>query len=116
MTLSQWFLVLFTVFLLSVGQILFKIAAGGIVLTASGMLPSLMNMKLAVALFVYLLATLLWLIVLRDVSLRIAYPFAALAFFLVPTMAHFVLGEPISWNTYVGAIIISIGVTFSVVQ
>jgi drug/metabolite transporter (DMT)-like permease len=59
---------------------------------------------------------LLWMIVLKDISLRIAYPFAALAFFFVPTMAYFVLGEKVSWNTYIGALIIAIGVTFSVVR
>ena len=116
MTFSRLLLVLFTVLLLSTGQILFKLAAKDIVLTASEILPSLLSFKLAIALIVYFIATLLWLIVLKDTSLRVAYPFAALAFFFVPAMAYFVLGETASWNTYVGALIIAIGVIFSIVQ
>jgi len=116
MTISRLLLILFTVLLLSAGQILFKLASQDIVLTVSGVLPSLMSFRLAIALFVYLLAMLLWLIVLKDIPLRVAYPFAALAFFFVPTMAYFVFGETVSWNTYVGALIIAIGVIFSVVQ
>lgn len=116
MTSTRILLILFTVLLLSAGQILFKMAAKDIVLTASGILPSLISIKLAIALFVYFIATLLWLIVLKDTSLRVAYPFAALAFFFVPAMAYFALGETTSWNTYFGAFIIAIGVIFSVVQ
>jgi drug/metabolite transporter (DMT)-like permease len=116
MTISRLLLILFAVLLLSAGQILFKLASQDIVLTVSGVLPSLISVKLAIALLVYLIAMLLWMIVLKDISLRIAYPFAALAFFFVPTMAYFVLGEKVSWNTYVGALIIAIGVTFSVVR
>lgn len=114
MTISRLLLILFTVLLLSAGQILFKLAAEDIVLTASKILPSLINVKFIVALCVYLLAMVLWLVAIKDISLRVAYPFAALAFVFVPTMAYFVLGEKVSWNTYVGAIIIAIGVTFSV--
>lgn len=115
-TISRILLILFTVLLLSTGQILFKMAAKDIVLTASGILPSLVSVKLVIALFVYFIATLLWLIVLKDTSLRVAYPFAALAFFFVPAMAYFVLGETVSWNTFIGAFIIAIGVVYSVVQ
>jgi len=116
MTILQLLLILFTVFLLSVGQILFKIAANSIVLTSSGLLPSLVNAKLIIALAVYSVATILWLIALKGVPLRMAYPFAALAFFIVPTLAHFLLGEPLNWNTYIGACIIALGVFVSISQ
>lgn len=116
MTLLQLLLIMFTVFLLSAGQILFKLASEDIVLTYSGILPSLMSLKLVVAFAVYLIATLLWLIALKGVPLRVAYPFAALAFFIVPTLAHFLLGEAHSWNTYAGASIIALGVIVSVVR
>lgn len=116
MTLLQLSLILFTVFLLSVGQILFKLASENIILTSAGILPSLLNIKLIVAFSVYSIATVLWLIALKGVPLRVAYPFAALAFFIVPTLAHFLLGEVLSWNTYVGASIIALGVIVSVSQ
>jgi drug/metabolite transporter (DMT)-like permease len=114
MTLLQILFISLTVFLLSLGQILFKLASEEIVLTFSQFLPSLTNPKLMLAFVVYFAATLLWLIALKGVSLRVAYPCTAIAFFIVPTLAHFLLGEPLSWNTYVGAGIITIGVIVSV--
>lgn len=114
MSLFQLSLILFTVFLLSVGQILFKLASNEIVLTPAELLPSLWNFKLIVAFTVYSVATILWLIALKGVPLRVAYPFAALAFFIVPTLAHFLLGEALGWNTYLGASIIALGVIVSV--
>ncbi|MEC5385592.1 hypothetical protein VVD49_07640 [Uliginosibacterium sp. H3] len=114
MSVFQIILILFTVLLLSVGQILFKLASNDIVLTVDGLLPSLLSFKLLIAFAVYSGATVLWLIALKDVPLRAAYPFAALAFFLVPTLAHFLLGEPLGWNTYIGASIIAFGVIISV--
>jgi len=116
MTILQLVLILFTVFLLSVGQILFKLASEDIVLTSTGILTSLMSIKLVIAFAVYAIATLLWLISLKGVPLRVAYPFAAMAFFIVPTLAHFFLGETLSWNTYVGASIIALGVIVSVIR
>ena len=113
MTFLQLLLILFTVFLLSVGQILFKMASDDIVLTFAGILQSLVSVKLIVAFSVYSIATVLWLIALKGVPLRVAYPFVALAFFIVPVLAHFLLGEALSWNTYVGAGIIALGVTVS---
>lgn len=116
MSIPQLLLILLTVFLLSTGQILFKLASNGIVLSSTGLLPSLLNLRFMAALAVYSIATLLWIIALKDIQLRVAYPFAALAFFIVPTLAHFILGETLSWNTYVGAVIIAIGVIISVFQ
>lgn len=116
MTLLQLLLILFTVFLLSTGQILFKLASADINLTYLGFIPSLVSLKLLIAFVVYLIATLLWLILLKGLPLRIAYPFSALAFLIVPTLAHFILGESIGWNTYVGACIIMIGIIVSAIR
>jgi len=116
MTLLQILLILFTVFLLSAGQVLFKLASEDIILTSTGILPSLMSLKLVIAFAVYAIATLLWLIALKGVPLRVAYPFTAMAFFIVPTLAHFFLGETLGWNTYVGAGIIALGVGVSVIR
>lgn len=114
MSLSQLSLILFTVILLSAGQILFKLASSDLVLTPAGFLPSLLSLKLIVALAVYSVATILWLIALKAVPLRVAYPFVASAFFIVPTLAHFLLGEELGWNTYAGAGLIALGVIVSV--
>lgn len=114
MTMLHFFLIALTVILLSVGQILFKHASEDLILTPSQILPSLFSMKVAISLAVYAIATLLWLISLKGIPLRVAYPFAASAFFIVPILAHFFLGETLGWNTFVGASLIGLGVIVSI--
>ncbi|WP_084435647.1 EamA family transporter [Desulfomicrobium escambiense] len=112
MNLSQTILILFTVLSLSLGQILFKLAAEKINFSLAGIL-SLFNINLLVALLVYFFATGMWLFVLKQIPLRIAYPYAALAFIFVPLLGHFIIGEKIYWNTFVGASLILVGVLIS---
>ena len=114
MSLTQLSFILLTVVALSAGQILFKMAAGSFEFSASGFINSLLNIKLIIALVVYFFATIMWLFVLKDTPLRVAYPFFALAFFVVPILAHFLLGESINWNTFAGSALIAIGVWVSV--
>jgi drug/metabolite transporter (DMT)-like permease len=116
MSLSQFTFIILTIIALSAGQILFKMAATGFEVSTAGFLGSVLNVKLISALVVYFFATIMWLLVLRVTPLRVAYPFAALAFFVVPILAHFLLGESISWNTFAGAGLIAIGVWVSVYQ
>jgi undecaprenyl phosphate-alpha-L-ara4N flippase subunit ArnE len=116
MTLLQLVLILSTVFLLSVGQLLFKLASADIILSYPEILRSLINFKLMIALVIYAIATLLWIITLKELPLRVAYSFVGMAFFVVPILAHFVLGETLSWNTFAGAGIIAVGVLVSVAR
>lgn len=114
MSILQTILIFCTVLLLSIGQILFKLASNDIELNFEKIIPSLLNIKLVIAFVVYSAATILWMIGIKGVPLRLAYPFSALAFFFVPMMAHHILNESIGWNTYVGAVIIALGVFVSV--
>lgn len=116
MTFLQVVLILSTVLFLSTGQVLFKLASQDLVLTSSEFLPSLISLKLIAALAIYAMATLLWVVTLKEVPLRIAYSFVGLTFFIVPLLAHFFLGETLSWNTYLGAGIIALGVMVSVAR
>jgi len=116
MSLAQLSLILLTVIALSAGQILFKMAASSFEFSAAGLVNGLLNIKLIIALVVYFFATILWLFVLKATPLRVAYPFIALAFFVVPILAHLLLGESINWNTFAGAALIAIGVLVSVYQ
>ena len=116
MTFLQLILILSTVLLLSVGQILFKLVSEDLVLTSSEILQSLINLKLMFALVIYAIATLLWVISLKELPLRVAYSFVAMTFFIVPMLAHFVLDETLGWNTYIGAGIIALGVIVSVAR
>lgn len=112
--LKQLIFIVLTVFMLAVGQILFKYAAGKMDIQGHGIIAAvLFNPALIIALSVYAVATFCWLIVLKGVPLRLAYPFAALGFFIVPLMSHFFLGEPLRWSSFAGAAIIMAGVYVS---
>lgn len=113
MSVNQLLLIVMTVLALSVGQVLFKLAADELVFSVSALPQMLLNMKLWLALMVYFAATFLWLMVLKQTPLRVAYPFAAMAFVFVPILAHLVLGETISWPTFLGSAIIILGVFVS---
>ena len=54
----------------------------------------------------YLFATITWLFVLKATALRVAYPFGALAFFIVLVLAHLLPGESIKWNSFAVAALI----------
>ena len=80
--------------LIAVGQLLFKTAAsqwrvdGWSWTTVGSLSPAMIA-----AFVIYVLATVLWVYVLRTVPLSSAYAVFALAFLIVPVLAHFVLGE-----------------------
>ncbi|MBL1262523.1 EamA family transporter [Methylomicrobium sp. RS1] len=116
MPLSQLNFIILTVVAISTGQILFKMAASEFELSVVGFLNSLSNIKLICALIIYFLATTMWLLVLKITPLRIAYPFVSMAFFIVPILAHFLLNEKLSWNTFIGASLIGAGVWVSVYE
>ena len=111
MSFSQIILILLTVVLLSIGQVLFKLAAMDM---RNIDISSLLQPKLILALCVYGIATILWIAVLRHTPLRIAYPFMGLAFLIVPVLSWFWMDEQISLNTIVGGAVILIGVWIAV--
>jgi drug/metabolite transporter (DMT)-like permease len=90
--------------MLAAGQILFKRAAGFLVLGEGlpRLLLSLLSFHMAVALAVYGVATLLWVVLLHSIPLSRAYPFVALAFALVPLAAWAFFGETISLRYIAG--------------
>ena len=111
MSFNQIMLILLTVLLISVGQVLFKLAAMDM---KNIDISSLLQPKLILAFFVYTTATLLWVYILRHTPLRIAYPFVGLAFLIVPVLSWFWMDEQISLNTIVGGTAILIGVWIAV--
>jgi drug/metabolite transporter (DMT)-like permease len=108
----HYVLLVLTVAALAVGQVLFKLAATAM-RSGTNWQQWLFNRHLILALFVYAAATGLWIALLREVPLSVAYPFAALAFVFVPVLAHFTLAEPLRWQTMLGAAIIFAGVWVS---
>jgi drug/metabolite transporter (DMT)-like permease len=114
MTIRQILLTVLTVLLLSIGQVLFKYASGKIDIEGKGIFLGLfLNPPFVIALAVYGIATISWLLVLKMTPLRIAYPFASLAFIMVPIFAFVFLGEALRWTTFAGAAVIVLGVYIS---
>lgn len=112
--LRQFLFLVFTVLALSVGQILFKLAARDMRAGEPLAQQVLFNVWLYVALAVYGFATIAWIALLRHVALQMAYPFVALAFFFVPLLAHWILNEVLRWQSFAGAALILLGVWVSV--
>lgn len=63
-------------------------------------------------LFLYGLATVLWLFILTRVPLSVAYPIQSIAYILAAVGAYFVFGESITVYKIIGCTFIMIGVAF----
>ena len=111
MSFNQIILILLTVVLLSVGQLLLKLAATDMKTID---ISTLLQPKSILALCVYGIATIFWIAVLRQTPLRIAYPFVGLAFLIVPVLSWFWMDEQISLNTIVGGTVILIGIWIAI--
>jgi len=97
---------------LAVGQILFKLAAQN----NRNQPPTdfvanlLATPYLIIALLLYVLTTFLWIWILRNVPLSLAYSFNALAFIFVPLLASFIFREPLTIRVILGGVVIICGV------
>ena len=67
------------------------------------------NPFLLLALFIYGLGTIIWIYLLKSVPLSFAYPFMALTFCLVPLLAWYFLGEPLTWRKGFGTMLVMAG-------
>lgn len=92
---------------ISSGQLLFKLAADR--LAERPIWHLALSPVFLVALCVYAMATLGWMMVLRRLPLSQAYPFAVLTFLLVPVVSHFVLREEISGSYWIGLALVIAG-------
>lgn len=113
MSLINFGLCLLCTLAMSIGQILFKLAARQLEeqsLTSAFIVNAWKNVYLLLALVLYGAATLLWVWVLRRVPLNVAYPFTALAFVVVPIASFLVLGEPMSERLIIGSALIVTGI------
>lgn len=112
MSVRLIFFTLLCVLCIAIGQLLFKKAATTLPATLS-ISAMLLNGWLIVSLILYGLTTLGWLWILRYAPLHLAYPFAGLAFLIVPMLAWLFLGEPLSWRTLAGGALIMAGVALA---
>ena len=95
------------------GQVLFKKGAQSLGADA-GLTGLLFNSWILVALIIYGAATLLWIHVLRETALSVAYPLFALTFIIVPLLASILLNEPLQSKTLIGGVLIIVGVYWSI--
>ena len=98
--------------LMSVGQLLFKNAAGSLVGDPSlgqSFVKMLQAPTFWVACFLYAGATMLWVWLLSRIPLSIAYPFAALSLLIVPFLSWLLYSEPLTFKYWLGIAIILLG-------
>lgn len=97
------------------GQILFKLAAsriqGRTVIEIAGQTSFLF--PFFVALFVYAVSTVLWVMALRDLPLSRAYMFMSLSFIIVPAISALLFKEQLTPGFLVGVALIAAGLVIT---
>ncbi|MEM0333749.1 MAG: EamA family transporter [Candidatus Aenigmatarchaeota archaeon] len=58
----------------------------------------------------YLIATLIWLVILSKIELSTAYPMLAIGYVIIALLSKFLLNENLTLLKFVGIILISVGV------
>ena len=102
-----------TVLATSVGQLMFKMAAER-ANTAHSLFASDVLIALSTALTLCVIATLIWIWVLRYVPLTIANVFTSLSFVIVPILSSLFLHEPFNLRLALGFSLIVSGVFVSI--
>lgn len=74
------------------------------------------NIWLIGAVILNVIAIILWVIVLQKTPLSVAYPFAALAFIIVPFLAWYIHNEAINLFQISGAVLIVAGIIVASVK
>lgn len=94
-----------------VGQMLFKWAAiHDARLDGPLVVRMIQNLPLMLAFAWYGASAVLWLVILTQAPLSLAYPLAILGSGLVPLFAWAVFREPVSWNLAAGYVLMLAGV------
>lgn len=105
-----WVGLLGTPFLIAAGQVLFKLTSGSTGgLDMKGLTGLALNPIFLAALALYGFGTVVWIFVLKQVPLTIAYSFMGLTFCFVPLLAQFFLGEALTLRYFLGVILIIAG-------
>lgn len=110
---ASYLMVVSCVAVLAVGQILFKSVSNRII-GPNGFTDPGTIMIFLIALALYGASTVIWVLALRNLPLSHAYPFMSLGFVIVPVAAHVVFGEALGWRQLSGAVIIAIGIIWTV--
>ena len=113
MTWTKLGLLFLVATMLACGQVLFKVAAqsikGPIGFNFQTALQFVLNPYLLLSLAIYGIATLSWVLLLRNTELSKAYLVVALSIVLVAIAGTFLLREPLSARLVAGMVIILVG-------
>lgn len=101
------------VVLIATGQIIFKTAADAGVSAGTFFAPRPIVIAV-IALAVYGVASVFWMLLLQHAPISRVYPFMGLAFVIVPIAAHLVFGESIGVGYMIGSVLIAVGVVIAV--
>jgi len=108
MTISQIFLTVSCVLAISIGQLLFKKVSININQGQDWFSVGIFG-TFSLAIFIYGLATLFWINILRNVPLNKAYGFMALSFVFVAIGSSLLFNETITFQLVVGICCIIFG-------
>lgn len=112
MSLLSVLLALLAVIGIAAGQLLFKLAANELSKTHS-IVDWLTNTHLHLALFIYAIATVVWILVLQRAALNVAYGIMGLAFVLVPLASSYFLEERLTKGVLIGGVMILVGIVIT---
>lgn len=106
--------IIFTVFLSACAQVLLKIGAskGGDDPLSGGMqgvLGIIFSAQVMLGVFIYAASVLIWLWVLSQVELSVAYPFVGISFIFTLLFGYFLLNEPVNLMRVLGTLLIAGG-------
>ncbi|KUM25857.1 hypothetical protein AU467_24450 [Mesorhizobium loti] len=105
-----------SVFVIAVGQVIFKFAARNLKINVQDDWYGIIQQNLIplalifFALFLYFLSTIAWVQALRTVPLSVAFMFNALAFVIVPCAGFFLFSESVPKYFYLGMPLILFGI------
>lgn len=108
MTYGQVMVGILCVLMVSGGQVLFKLLGMRLHSIESLQEPKTLGIA-AIAFFIYIAASLLWVWLLRTVPLSRAYPFTAGTLVLVPLLSVWLLKESVSMTYMCGAALVILG-------
>ncbi|MGR6467076.1 transporter [Rhizobium sp. PAMB 3182] len=96
-----------TPLLIAIGQVLFKLVSSTTAgMNVAGLAALMLNPTFIAALALYGAGTVVWIFVLKQVPLTLAYSFMGLTFCFVPLLAHLLLGEALPLRYFIGVALI----------
>lgn len=111
MKTDEIILCLTVVLLVSLGQVMLRMVALDYqAVRAGGDLRYVLAFKAVSALAIYGIAMILWVYVLSRVSLATAFSFFGLCFLTVPLFAWVIVGDVVTWRTWLGGVLIIAGI------